>query len=553
MNRKQKALALALSSLVALSAALTGCGEPAAPAASSSAPAADSSAPAAEPLHLNILAPNNSNQFLKFDDREEYPVWQELNKLFAEKNLTLDFEVVAPDQYDVTCQTRIAAGNSLPDVMNLTPFADNDAMNLANRGTILPINTIADEYGDGTFNRFIREEYPFMEQLTTAPDGNIYWFTSVQVQTYQEKSAPTCRVINIRKDWLEKLNLEVPATAEEFLAVMKAFRDQDANGNGQKDEILTLDSPSELFMTGIAQWFGVGNYLTSIDVKNGKVVSPWYQEGVQDYFKYMQTLVNEGILDTDLVGASYEQTQQRMTENKVGATFTYCMQTWLEPSVNADGAEYLPIALLKAGEYTPYNVIEPPFFSWHKWVVTKDCKSPEAVAALLDVLYSAKYEELTAWGIEGETYEVVDGRRQLMEGIGNAYWEQMAADKKTPGAGLWAGCVFPTVSLYTMESQFASRPDYKNEFQKSVAFYENVYPDSNYCYLAIASDEQNQRKAELTTDLTTYSSELATDFILGRASFDKWDEYIQQLKDLGLDDLIAIEQSQLDKFNELSK
>ena len=147
-------------------------------------------------------------------------------------------------------------------------------------------------------------------------------------------------------------------------------------------------------------------------------------------------------MDPDLIGATYEQTSQRMAENKVGATFDYCMQMWLEPSVNAENVEFLPIANLETG-YEPYIVIEPSFFSWQKWAVTKDCKDPEAVAALLDVLYSDRYEELSAWGIEGETYEVVDGRRQLMEGIGGAYWEQNAKDRKTPGGSLWSGCVFP--------------------------------------------------------------------------------------------------------------
>lgn len=333
---------------------------------------------------------------------------------------------------------------------------------------------------------------------------------------------------------------------------MKAFQENDMNGNGAADEIVTVDTSGDFFMTGIAQWFGVGNYLTSVDVKNNKIVSPWYQDGIKDYLKYMNRLVEEGLMDPDLIGATYEQTSQRMAENKVGATFDYCMQMWLEPSVNAENVEFLPIANLETG-YEPYIVIEPSFFSWQKWAVTKDCKDPEAVAALLDVLYSDRYEELSAWGIEGETYEVVDGRRQLMEGIGGAYWEQNAKDRKTPGGSLWSGCVFPTVSLYTMESQFTSRPEHKNEFQKSVVFQDAVYPDAKYCYMAIATDEQNARKAALTTDLSTYSSELVTDFILGRASFDDWDQYIAQMQELGLDELIEIEQSQYDKFLELSK
>ncbi len=497
---------------------------------------------------LKILAPNNDNPELKFDDREQYPVWQELTKLFKEKNLELEFEVISPDQYEVTCQTRVAAGKDLPDIINLSSFSDEAAMALANSGTILPINKMVDEHSDGTFNKFIKEDYSFIEKLTTAPDGNIYWFTNVQFQTYQDKPARTSQVINIRKDWLEKYNLQAPKTADEFFNVMKTFRDKDANGNGKKDEI--VDAAPNGFMNGIAQWFGLGNFLTSIDVKNQKVVSPWYQEQVKEYFAYMQKLVKEGLIDTDLVGATYEQINQRMAENKIGATFTYCMQTWLEPSVQAEGAEFLPIALLKGTQNSvPYNVIEPEFFSWKKWVVSKDCKDPAGVAALLDVIYSPKYEELTAWGIEGVTYEVVDGRRQQKEGFGNAFWKDMATSKTTYGNPLWGSCVFPGISLYTMESQFASRPEHKNNFQKEVAFYENIYPDSKYCYTAIATDDQNKRKSSIVTDLETYSAELCTDLILGNASFDKWEEYIAQLKKLGLDELIEIEQAQLDKFN----
>ncbi|MEG0485291.1 MAG: extracellular solute-binding protein, partial [Oscillospiraceae bacterium] len=543
MKITRKTLSLVLAAALTLSV-FTGCAK----SAPSSTPTAPSGSDV-KPLKLTMLVPNNQNPYIKFDDREDYPVWQELKKLFEAKGLEIEFEVVAPDQYPTTVQTRIASGNDLPDIINLSSFDDASAMALANKGVIQPINKFVEKCGDGTFTNFIEKDYPFMKQLTTAPDGNIYWYTSVQVQTYQGKPATTNRVINIRKDWLEKLKLPVPTTTDDFIAVMKAFQDNDMNGNGVKDEIVTVDTSGDFFMTGIAQWFGLSNYLTGVDVKNGKIVSPWYQDGIKDYLKFMQRLVAEGLFDTDLIGATYEQTSQRMAENKVGATFDYCMQTWLEPSINAEGAEFLPIYDVNAGDYTPHLIVEPSFFSWHKWAISKDCENPEAVAALLDVLYSPEYETLTAWGIEGKSYEVVDGRRQLMEGVGNAFWEQNAKDHNTPGSGLWSGCVFPTVSLYTMESQFTSRPEHKNEYQKATAYYENVYPDAKYCYTAIATDEQNTRKSEIATDLSTYSSELVTDFVLGRASFDKWDEYMSQPKTLGLDELMAIEQSQLDKFN----
>ena len=42
--------------------------------------------------------------------------------------------------------------------------------------------------------------------------------------------------------WLEKLNLEIPETLDELYTVLKAFTDQDRDGNGQNDNFLWLHS-----------------------------------------------------------------------------------------------------------------------------------------------------------------------------------------------------------------------------------------------------------------------------------------------------------------------
>ena len=158
MKHLTKLLAAMLAALLCLSCAACGgkTGTDAPPAATT--PAAEATGTTGEEtLHLTMLVPNNANQFIKFDEREEYPVWQALKAECAKKGLELDFEVIPSDQYPTTLQTRIASGNGLPDIICLTPFDDATAMDLANKGTIQPINTIMDQYGDGTFNTFIRE------------------------------------------------------------------------------------------------------------------------------------------------------------------------------------------------------------------------------------------------------------------------------------------------------------------------------------------------------------------------------------------------------------
>ena len=41
----------------------------------------------------------------------------------------------------------------------------------------------------------------------------------------------------INKAWIDKLGLSMPTTTDELKAVLKAFHDQDPNGNGVQDEI----------------------------------------------------------------------------------------------------------------------------------------------------------------------------------------------------------------------------------------------------------------------------------------------------------------------------
>ena len=62
------------------------------------------------------------------------------------------------------------------------------------------------------------------EQVKTK-DGQIYGvFTK-----YQGGTMPI-----VRKDWLDELNLPEPATLDDYYNVLKAFTEQDPDGNGKK-------------------------------------------------------------------------------------------------------------------------------------------------------------------------------------------------------------------------------------------------------------------------------------------------------------------------------
>ncbi len=64
---------------------------------------------------------------------------------------------------------------------------------------------------------------------------------------------------------------------------------------------------------------------------------------------------------------------------------------------------------------------------------------------------------------------------------------------------------------------------------------------------AVPTLDEISKISEISSDLSTYSSELLTKLIMGEKSLDDWDAYIQDLKDLGLDELIAINQGRYDR------
>ena len=89
----------------------------------------------------------------------------------------------------------------------------------------------------------------------------------------------------------------------------------------------------------------------------------------------------------------------------------------------------------------------------------------------------------------------------------------------------------------------------KADFELNTADYEYKTPNDNSGYYALPTAEETQILAEYTTDLETYSRELAANLTLGRASLDDWDTYMEELKNLGLDEVIAVRQAQLDRAN----
>ena len=498
---------------------------------------------------LTILGPDATmNNDLKFEEREEYPVWQEFNKLFEDENIGFEFELVASDQYKTVIQTRMAAANKLPDIANISNLDDTTAIKLGNQGIILDVADLTEEYSDGTIRSAIDKYYPFADGLTTTPTGQKYWFSNLHVKNYQgDKPAPVGLAPLVRKDWMDALGAKAPTTAEEYYELLKTFQTKDANGNGViGDEVLIAD-PST-FSNGIAQWFGLGYAVSSVRGDTLEVVSPWYQDGIKEYIKFMKKLADEKILDTSGISNVTEIGNQRKQENKLASIYDYGMESWLATQTGVEGAEYIPLPPLQAVEgVKPAAVVEPHTLVWNKYAITKDCKNLQAAITYFDIIHSDKSIELQTWGIIDEYYEIKDGVNYYKD---RKDTKTEATTRNSRGNPLWGGsAAFPVIQVANLEYEIVPPvPQYKVDYQLGIMEHTPWYSTSNGSFMSIPSSEQTTEKNKIITSIDTYSKELLTKLILGSESLDDWDKFMAQFEELGLKKLIEIDQALVDTY-----
>lgn len=542
--KKSKLLALILAGCIAVSS-LTACGAASGTSAGGSAPASGSASAADGVSHLKIMGTEGWAPCTDWNEVGEYSAFKTLQGWLDEAKLDVEWEVITAEQYPVILQTRLASGNDLPDIVKVHTLDDAALLALAEQGLIIPINEIIDKYSAGPAREAFNKTFPSVRPLTTAEDGNMYWFCNVQNKYYGDNNdANGSFSILYRRDWADALEIDEPENLEEFTQMLRDFRTKDANGNGQQDKILFIDPSS--FRTGIAQWFDLATGTIALDPQQNKIVTPWKNPNVKAYFAYLNSLVNEGILDPAVAG-NYELLTQKRAENKIAAMWDYTNAMWNEPTVQAiaPDALYAPLMPLPAVDgVEPASMSEPGQMVWERYAVTKDCKDLEAVARLLDIVYSEDYATLTAFGEEGVNFTYDEEGVMVSCGLsGDELREQRIAE----GAMLWNG-VLPRVQSVDMRQQVATCDDYKRDVTLALIDYDKKYPDQLNNFLALPTKEESERINELQANLDTASQELATKLTLGQIPLSDLEKEVEKLDELGLSELLEIAQARYDRY-----
>ena len=169
---------------------------------------------------------------------------------------------------------------------------------------------------------FLDENVSDWVDFLTYPDGNIYGLPGGKMHSDMHT---TQSIPYINTKWLKNLGLEKPTTMEELKNVLIAFRDQDANGNGDPNDEIPYDFCDSFNKTQIINnafswglpFYGSGAIFYDYD-DSGKIVSAVDTDAYREFLEFFHGMGQEKLINLEGFSQSYDQFTANMNADKVG-------------------------------------------------------------------------------------------------------------------------------------------------------------------------------------------------------------------------------------------
>jgi len=450
-------------------------------------------------------------------------------------NIHVEWENMPSDAFQEKKNLLFASGD-LPDAFYSSGFTDAEIVSQGQRGTLVPLEDLIDQYAPNLSAIF--QERPDIKATLTAPDGHIY--SLPKIEELGLGAVPYFWSIN--QSWLDKLGLAMPTTVAEYEAVLEAFKTQDPNGNGKADEIPLsfingwwCADPGDLF----AAISGMPDNIDHRIVRDDKVIFTAAQPEYRDAIATLHRWYADGLIDpeafthTDAQYLAKGQTRPELLGSYV----------WWETE-EVVGPE-------SAGDYTLLPPLEGPagklvgrsnFTDINRggFSITRLNEHPDATMRWVDRLFDPVMSAEVSYGPIGEGLEKnADGVLVSLLDVADATAAERRQQIAPDGPRAILADDFGTV--VEAEPRAAQRLKDLQATYLPYAEKQNLPP-------MLMTEEELDKLSTIEADIKTLVDEKHAEWIVHGGVEDEWDDYLGQLKSLGLDDYVATYQAAYDRY-----
>lgn len=430
---------------------------------------------------------------------KDNPIWIELeNKLNVKLNITW----YSPNNYLDKMNVTLASGD-LPDLLLIeNPFAPN-VVSAVKQGVFWDLTDIVTHYPN-----LMAAPKDSWENIKI--ENKIYGITRAR-PTVGQYGIPI-----VRKDWLDKLNLEVPETMDDLYQVMKAFTEQDPDGNGLRDTpgfVGMVEADNMGYFTWARDVF---NHANGWKVDGDQIIHPDLLPGTREALLWWNKAYTEGLVNPDFAVMKLSRMKDQLKAGKGGVFSSAVIQDWI---LLRDLRKVEPKA-----DYYPLNYVQGPGGRFvgrdtgHFGMYAISKRVPESkmkqILSMMDKGAADEIANIANFGMEGIHYNVVNGMKVSTE----------QAVKDNVSLEVF-GQVFTTNDKYALRAFATGIPKDLYERNKLTLDEREKYSVANP-----AANLISETGDKYMPEVNKKSQDLKTKIIMGTEPIEAWDQFVQKLK-----------------------
>lgn len=399
---KKKRFAVAFMASVLAATMFSGC------AKSSNSKSDNNSVTGSNSEKVEATAGNDQEVTITFFDKNSGTKTfdDEIAKAIMEKT-GVKIQVENPSGDPMEKLNLMLTAQNYPDIVLLD--RGNEIVNrYIDAGALIPLNDLIDQYAPN-----VTQMYGEVLTKSRYTDGKNYYLNN----WYGVDPDASAGVL-MRKDLLaeivgkDRADSSEPFTTSEFLKILSKFKEKYPTINGKESIAVTLNGNDKNYEGTIYGMYGMKSFYQTEDGSlQHKAKDPRYIEAV----KFMNGLYTNGLLEKEWVVNKKEQWTQKLSTGNVFCTFgsywdTDAANSSLASTISPDAQfySYKVVPDHMDASQTTYN--GRSILGWDAIGITNNCKNPEAAMKLIDFLVSEEGQYLMMWGIEGEHWNMQDGK-----------------------------------------------------------------------------------------------------------------------------------------------
>lgn len=301
---------------------------------------------------------------------------------------------------------------ALPDLITLG-WWEPQVNEMIQKDMVYAINELADEYDP----YFYQVCDPQAVSFYTQRDGNIYGYPCSSVtpdDVEQNDNIGSNQTFLVRKDIYEAIGSPDMTTIEGFETAVKKAAQMFPEVNGKPLIPLGAHNFDDTGNVSFDKY--MQNFLAVPYEKDGKLYDRNTDPEYIKWLKMFRRLNQQGYITTDVFTDKRIQMEEKIAEGRYFCMmyqYTDMSDQQKELYAKSPGSIYIAVDGPKNENGDDHILPTNTASGWTITLISKNCKDPEKAIKFLDYMISEEGQKMVYLGVEGITYDVVDGKEVI--------------------------------------------------------------------------------------------------------------------------------------------